>query len=89
MTTPRVLVVEDNPMNLKLLSDVLDHFGYHVVAATTGEDGARLAGEVEPDLILMDLQLPGIDGTEALRRIRSTPKGEGVPVLSAPNWPSS
>lgn len=82
MTAPCVLVVEDNPMNLTLLRDVLDHVGYHVVAATTGEEGARLAGEVEPDLILMDLQLPGIDGTEALRRIRSTAKGMGVPVLA-------
>ena len=82
MTAARVLVVVDNPMNLKLLRDVLDHSGYHVVAATTGEDGARLAGEVEPDLILMDLQLPGIDGTEALRRIRSTAQGVSVPVLA-------
>ena len=82
MTAARVLVVEDNPKNLKLLRDVLDHSGYRVVAATTGEDGARLAGEVEPDLILMDLQLPGIDGTEALRRIRSTSQGASIPVLA-------
>jgi two-component system cell cycle response regulator DivK len=82
VTAACVLVVEDNPRNLKLLRDVLDHSGYHVVAATTGEDGARLAGEVEPDLILMDLQLPGIDGTEALRRIRSTARGASVPVLA-------
>ena len=82
VTAARVLVVEDNPKNLKLLRDVLDHSGYRVVAATTGEDGARLAGEVEPDLILMDLQLPGIDGTEALRRIRSTAQGASVPVLA-------
>jgi two-component system, cell cycle response regulator DivK len=82
VTAARVLVVEDNPKNLKLLHDVLDHSGYHVVGATTGEDGARLAGEVEPDLILMDLQLPGIDGAEALRRIRSTAQGASVPVLA-------
>lgn len=82
MTASRVLVVEDNPKNLKLLRDVLDHSGYHVVAATTGEDGARLAGEVEPDLVLMDLQLPGIDGMEALRRIRSTEQGASIPVLA-------
>jgi two-component system, cell cycle response regulator DivK len=82
VTAARVLIVEDNPKNLKLLRDVLDHSGYRVVAATTGEDGARLAGEVEPDLILMDLQLPGIDGTEALRRIRSTTQGASIPVLA-------
>jgi two-component system cell cycle response regulator DivK len=82
VTPARVLVVEDNAKNLKLLRDVLDHSGYRVVATTTGEDGARLAGEVVPDLILMDLQLPGIDGTEALRRIRSTAQGASIPVLA-------
>ena len=78
----RILVVEDNPKNLKLVRDVLTHWGYEVVEATTGEDGVRLAGEVEPDLVLMDLQLPGIDGTEALRRIRAGRGNPGVPVVA-------
>ena len=82
MTAHRVLVVEDNSKNLKLVRDVLDHVGYEVVAAGTGEEGVRLAGETEPDLILMDLQLPGIDGTEALRRIRATDRGARLPVLA-------
>jgi len=82
MTPRRVLVVEDNPKNLKLVRDVLDHCGYDVVAAGTGEDGVRLATETAPDLILMDLQLPGIDGAEALRRIRATEPGANVPVLA-------
>ncbi len=82
MTAGRVLVVEDNPKNLKLVRDVLDHSGYEVVAAGTGEEGVRLAAETAPDLILMDLQLPGIDGTEALRRIRATDRGATVPVLA-------
>ena len=82
MTEHRVLVVEDNSKNLKLVRDVLDHVGYEVVAAGTGEEGVRLAGETEPDLILMDLQLPGIDGTEALRRIRATDRGARLPVLA-------
>jgi two-component system cell cycle response regulator DivK len=82
VSTARILVVEDNARNLKLVRDVLDHYGYEVVAAGTGEEGVRLAGETEPDLILMDLQLPGIDGTETLRRIRATARGADVPVLA-------
>jgi len=82
MTANRILVVEDNPKNLKLVRDVLTHSGYEVIAATSGEDGVRLAGEQSPDLILMDLQLPGIDGAEALRRIRVDGKNPGVPVVA-------
>jgi two-component system cell cycle response regulator DivK len=67
-----ILVVEDNPLNLKLVRDVLTHAGYRIVEATSGEEGVRLASEVHPDLVLMDLQLPGIDGAEALRRLRAT-----------------
>ena len=52
-------MVEDNPKNLKLVRDVLSYSGYEVIEATTGEDGVRLARESSPDLILMDLQLPG------------------------------
>ncbi len=79
MTARRILVVEDNPKNLKLVRDVLTHSGYEVIEATSGEDGVRLACESAPDLILMDLQLPGIDGAEALRQIRSATVGPGVP----------
>jgi len=67
-----ILVVEDNALNLKLVRDVLRHAGYEVVEATTGEEGVRLAVELHPDLVLMDLQLPGIDGAEALRRLRAS-----------------
>jgi len=70
MSQGRILVVEDNPKNLKLVHDVLTYAGFEVIEATSGEDGVRLAHESAPDLILMDLQLPGIDGAEALRQIR-------------------
>ena len=78
----RILVVEDNPKNLKLVSDVLTHWGYVVIEATTGEDGVRLACDASPDLVLMDLQLPGIDGMEALRRIRGAERNQEVPVVA-------
>jgi two-component system cell cycle response regulator DivK len=82
MTPARILVVEDNMKNLKLLRDVLQHFGYRVFEAMTGEDGVRIACEITPDLILMDLQLPGIDGAEALRRIRAEAGTRSVPVVA-------
>ena len=78
----RILVVEDNPKNLKLVRDVLQYSGYEVVEATTGEEGVRLAREVHPDLVLMDLQLPGIDGAEALRRIRAEASTHATPVVA-------
>ncbi len=80
MTARRILVIEDNPKNLKLVRDVLTYAGYEVIEATSGEDGVRLAAERGPDLILMDLQLPGIDGAEALRQIRAIERQ--VPVVA-------
>jgi two-component system cell cycle response regulator DivK len=82
MTVATILVVEDNRLNMKLVRDVLEHAGYAVVEAGTGEDGVALALAGRPDLILMDLQLPGIDGTEALRRIRRATTGPAVPVVA-------
>ena len=82
MNPGRILVVEDNPKNLKLVRDVLRFSGYEVIEATSGEDGVRLAASEHPDLILMDLQLPGIDGAEALRRIRAGEQNHAVPVVA-------
>ncbi|HEU0182216.1 MAG TPA: response regulator [Agromyces mariniharenae] len=82
MTGRRILVVEDNPLNLKLVRDVLTAFEYEVVEAHTGEEGVELAGTCSPDLVLMDLQLPGIDGYEALRLLRQDPRLGSVPVVA-------
>ena len=82
MTPSRILVVEDNPLNLKLVRDVLQFAGYEVVEAQSGEDGLRAAQADPPDLVLMDLQLPGIDGFETLHRMRQEGLGKGVPVVA-------
>ncbi len=79
---PTVLVVEDNALNLKLIRDVLEHAGFTVLVATSGEEGVDLAARGGLDLVLMDLQLPGIDGTEAMRRIRAHPGGRALPVVA-------
>jgi len=78
----RILVVEDNPLNLKLVRDVLEFAGFEVLDAGTGEEGLRVAGQRPPDLVLMDLQLPGIDGTETLRRLRDDILDPAVPVVA-------
>jgi two-component system cell cycle response regulator DivK len=77
-----ILVVEDNERNLKLLRDVLEYAGYDVRVARTGEDGVTLAVKEPPDLVLMDLQLPGIDGMEALRQLRESPRTADIPVVA-------
>lgn len=77
-----ILVVEDNAKNLKLVRDVLQFCGYEVAAASTGEEGVALAQAMPPDLILMDLQLPGIDGTEALAQLREHAATVAVPVVA-------
>ena len=79
---PVVLLVEDNPRNLKLARDVLEHAGFAVTAVTTGEEALTAARAGVPDVILMDLQLPGIDGAEALRRIRSEDATRSMPVVA-------
>ena len=77
-----ILVVEDNDKNRKLVRDVLKHKGYDIIEAETGEEGVRLAMERLPRLILMDIQLPGIDGIEALRQIRAHDATRGIPIIA-------
>jgi two-component system cell cycle response regulator DivK len=82
MANELILVVEDNEKNRKLVRDVLQFKGYRTIEAETGEDGVALAAEHKPDLILMDYQLPGIDGIEAFRRIRNAPATAHIPIVA-------
>ncbi len=82
MANELILIVEDNDKNLKLVRDVLQHKGYRTIEAGTGEDGVRLAKERRPDLVLMDIQLPGINGITALGQLRADPVTRGIPVLA-------
>ena len=82
MTGPTVLIVEDNHRNLKLARDVLEFNGFTVAVSTTGEDAIDEAVRTAPDVILMDLQLPGIDGHTALARLRADPRTAGIPVVA-------
>ena len=82
MTEPVVLVVEDNARNLKLARDVLEYAGFTVRVATTGEEAVADAVRALPDVILMDLQLPGIDGHTALSQLRAEPRTAGIPVVA-------
>jgi len=77
-----VLIVEDNEKNMKLARDVLQAKGYRTIEAMTGEEGVRLARERLPDLVLMDIQLPGINGIEAFRMLRADPKTARIPVVA-------
>jgi len=77
-----ILIVEDNDKNMKLARDVLQAKGYSTLEATTGEQGVQLALQRRPDLVLMDIQLPGINGIEALHQIRADPGCARVPVVA-------
>jgi len=77
-----ILIVEDNEKNMKLVRDVLQVKGYATIEAGTAEDGIRLANERKPDLVLMDIQLPGINGIEALRQLRGNATTQAIPVVA-------
>jgi two-component system cell cycle response regulator DivK len=77
-----ILIVEDNEKNLKLTRDVLQFHGFRTAEATDGETAVALAGELHPDLILMDIALPGIDGVEATRRLKVDPLTASVPIVA-------
>src|SRR4030095_8581197 len=82
MANELILIVEDNPKNLKLVRDTLQVTGYQTIEAETGEEGVRLAHERRPALILMDIQLPGINGIQALQQLRADPVTSPTPVIA-------
>jgi two-component system cell cycle response regulator DivK len=82
MNAKRILIVEDNERNLKLVRDLLEVMGYRVVAATSGEEALPLAQREPPDLVVMDIGLPGMDGIAALRALRADPRTQDVPVIA-------
>ena len=82
MTGHRILVVEDNERNLKLVRDVLQYAGFEVLEARTGERGVELALQCRPDLVLLDLKLPGIDGEQALQQLRDDDRTRRIPVVA-------
>ena len=80
-----ILIVEDNDKNLKLVRDVLQVKGYTTLEAGTAEDGIKLAGEHKPDLILMDIHLPGMNGIDALGVLRADATTAAIPLAVATN----
>ena len=82
----RILIVEDQEDNRKILRDLLSSAGFALLEATTGEEGVRRAEADRPDLILMDIQLPGMDGYEATRRIRAAPALQHTPIIAVTSY---
>jgi two-component system cell cycle response regulator DivK len=77
-----ILIVEDNDKNLKLARDLLQYHGFQIIEATNAEDGVALASQRGPRLILMDIQLPGMDGVTALGKLRADPATSRIPVVA-------
>ncbi|HEY1234464.1 MAG TPA: response regulator [Candidatus Binatia bacterium] len=82
MANKLVLIIEDNEKNRKLCRDVLNVKGYQTIESETAEEGLQLAREKTPNLVLMDIQLPGIDGITALKQLRAEPQTAHIPVIA-------
>ena len=79
---PKILLVEDNEINRDMLSRRLERRGYRVAIALDGEQGVSMAGSEAPDLILMDMSLPVLDGWEAARRLKAAPETRSIPIIA-------
>ena len=82
MSGETILIIEDNEKNLKLMRDILQFKGYHTLEAETAEEGIRIARESIPDLVLLDIQLPGMNGIEALGVLRGDADTAGIPAIA-------
>jgi CheY-like chemotaxis protein len=82
----KVLVIEDNPNNLRLITYALEREGYQVIGVNTGEEGVERAFSERPYFIIMDIQLPGIDGLEATRRIRASSTNGDIPIIAMTSY---
>ncbi|HEY0522124.1 MAG TPA: response regulator [Stellaceae bacterium] len=86
MTGKRILVIEDTEDNRRIVRDLLTSAGYELIEATTGLEGVRMAAAHRPDLVLMDIQLPELDGYEATRRIKADPACAGIPIIAVTSY---
>jgi two-component system, cell cycle response regulator DivK len=77
-----ILIIEDNEKNRKLVRDVLQVKGHETIESETAEEGLKLALEKSPTLVLMDIQLPGMDGITALKQLRANPQTKSIPVIA-------
>lgn len=84
--TKRILVVEDTEDNRRIVRDLLESAGFALIEATTGEEGVAMAKQHAPDLILMDMQLPVLDGYEATRRIKAEPALARIPIIAVTSY---
>jgi CheY-like chemotaxis protein len=82
----RILVVEDNEQNMYLFRYILNNSGYEVIESRTGEEGVELAKNEKPDLVIMDIQLPDIDGLEATKRIKKFEGNEDLPIIAVTSY---
>ncbi len=89
MSTQTALIIEDNANNMELITFILEAHGYQTLRAMTGGEGISLALSAKPDFVLLDIQLPDMDGAEALKAIRATDAGSSMPIIAVTSYAMS
>ncbi len=82
----KILIVEDNEKNRRLMSDVLRYYGYEIIEAGNGKDGVRMVKELKPDLILMDMQMPAMNGFLAIETLKNDPETKGIKIIAVTSF---
>ncbi|MCG2722975.1 MAG: response regulator [Thermodesulfovibrionales bacterium] len=82
----KILIVEDNPMNRRLIGDILKYYAYEILEAENGEEGLRMAKEQKPDLILMDIQLPVMNGYDAIKILKSALETKHIKIIAVTSF---